>query len=216
MKLYNLMLRCVNIPYSATDHTANFSTERDGDTLFIFFQDSADADDWQINLDFPAKAYKRMGQTVWRAHRGFLEAWKRTEPLLAEVIMDKSVKKMILTGYSHGAAIALLCHEYVWFNRPELRSSLEGYGFGCPKVLWGKKNTDIDQRWERFTVIRNIDDIVTHLPPSFLGYRHVGKMLVIGKEGKYSSLDAHRSENILTELRAYCESMDNTAALGNN
>ena len=111
MKLYNLMLRCVNIPYSLTESTANFSTERDGGTLYIFFQDSDGADDWQINLDFPAKAYKRMGRTVWQAHRGFLDAWKRTEPLLAETVMDKSVRKMIITGYSHGAAIALLCHE---------------------------------------------------------------------------------------------------------
>ena len=53
------------------------------------------------------------------------------------------------------------------------------------------------------TVVRNIDDIVTHLPPKILGFTHVGKMLEIGKRGKYSSVDAHRPENIMRELLEY-------------
>jgi hypothetical protein len=56
-------------------------------------------------------------------------------------------------------------------------------------------------RWERFTVIRNIDDIVTHLPPRALGYTHVGHVLEIGEKGTYSRVDAHRPENILAELK---------------
>ncbi len=215
MRLYTLMSRCISIPYSPTDNTANFSTERRNDTLYIFFQDSEGADDWSVNLDFPAKAYRRMGNTAWFAHRGFLGAWKRTEPLLAETVMDKSVRRAVITGYSHGAAIALLCHEYVWFNRPDLRESLEGYGFGCPKVIWSFKGCKCEERWQSFTVIRNIDDIVTHLPPSFLGYRHVGKLITIGEKGKYSSLDAHKAKNILTELHTYYTSVDNTKAAGN-
>ena len=57
------------------------------------------------------------------------------------------------------------------------------------------------QRWERFTVIRNVDDIVTHVPPAIWGYSHVGSMIKIGEKGKYSPVDAHRPENIMAELR---------------
>ena len=96
----------------------------------------------------------------------------------------------------------MLCHEYVWFRRPDLRETLEGYGFGCPRVFWGLRTWELMRRWERFRVIRNVDDIVTHLPPVWLGYSHVGSLLEIGERGKYTAIDAHRPQNILAELKA--------------
>ena len=120
--------------------------------------------------------------------------------MLAKDIADEAFQKIVITGFSHGAAIALLCHEYVWYHRPKLRQAIEGYGFGCPRVFWGLKNKRLKQRWENFVVIRNIDDLVTHLPPAFLGYTHVGELLKIGKKGKYTPIEAHFPENILKEL----------------
>jgi hypothetical protein len=69
-------------------------------------------------------------------------------------------------------------------------------------VLWGKRTEDILSRWKRFTVVRNVDDLITHLPPRVLGYFHVGSLLEIGEKGKYSRIDAHRRESILAELRS--------------
>ncbi len=201
--LYKLFRQCLDAVYVNTSGAASYAVRRCGDVLYIFFEASNGPADWKRNLDFPAKAYKRMGITAWFAHKGFLEAWHELEPILSAKISGKSVRKIILTGYSHGAAIALLCHEYVWFTRPDIRASLEGYGFGCPRVIWGALSPDIRRRWNNFTVIRNIDDAVTHLPPALLGYTHVGTMLEVGTHGKYSSIDAHRPENILAELEAY-------------
>lgn len=201
--LYELLWECISIPYSQVGVSASYAVRKDGNTLYIFFESSNGKEDWKANLNFPAKPYKRMGRTVWFAHSGFLETWKEVEPFLGDVITDKSIKEIIIVGYSHGAALAMLCHEYVWYNRPELRASLHGYGFGAPRVFWGIKTLKLAERWKNYTVIRNIDDIVTHLPPTALGYSHVGKLLEIGKSGKYSPTDAHRSANILAELRAY-------------
>lgn len=204
MGLYELMLACVKMKYEQVgEGVSNFATRRVGETLYVFFEGSDGEADWGVNLDFPASAYKRGGRTVWYAHRGFLEAWKATAPYLSDDIMEKSIKKVVVAGYSHGAAIALLCHEFVWYNRPDLRDVTEGYGFACPRVYWGAKNSPITRRWARFTVIRNAGDIVTHLPPAILGYSHVGKMLEMGARGRYSPMDAHRAENILRELRTY-------------
>lgn len=201
--LSELFSECLNAVYVHTKSDISYCVRRRGGTLCIFFEASNGVADWHRNLDFPAKAYKRMGKTVWFAHRGFLDAWHELEGLLSERIADTSVKKIIITGYSHGAAIALLCHEYVWFTRPDLRASLEGYGFGCPRVIWGTPGIEVRRRWDNFTVIRNIDDAVTHVPPALFGYTHVGKMLEIGVRGKYSAIDAHRPENIAAELEAY-------------
>ena len=203
MKLYKLFSECLSIPYLKVGVSANYAIKKEKEALYIFFEGSDGESDWKSNLDFPAKPYKRMGKTAWFAHRGFLEVWKEIEPMIAKEIKDLNIKRIITTGYSHGAAIAVLCHEYIWFNRHDLRENIEGYGFGCPRVLWGIKSEDIKRRWERFTVIRNIDDAVTHLPPSLLGYFHVGKLLEIGKKGKYTPIEAHYEQNILKELRLY-------------
>ena len=201
--LYELLWECLNIDYETVGTSANYATRTNSDTLYIFFEASNGKNDWKINLDFPAKPYKRMGRATWFAHSGFLGTWKEIEPCLTDAILDKSKRYIVITGYSHGAALAVLCHEYVWFNRPELRDNILGYGFGAPRVFWGIRTSELLRRWERFTVIKNVDDAVTHLPPAVLGYSHVGKMLTIGKKGKYSDVDAHRAENILAELRAY-------------
>lgn len=202
MSLLNLFEQCLTIPYSQVGISANYAIKRDDEILYIFFQDSKGSHDWKVNFDFPAKAYKRMGKTMWYAHRGFLKEWKTIEPMLACDIANKDIKKIIITGYSHGAAIAMLCHEYVWYNRPDLRDVIEGYGFGCPRVYWGFKTKNIRSRWEKFTVIRNINDLFTHLPPWIFGFSHVGKIIKIGRKHRYSMLEAHYAKNLLKELEA--------------
>ena len=124
-------------------------------------------------------------------------------PHLEPLINDLNVKEITVVGYSHGAALAVFCHEYVWYHRPDLRKTLVGYGFGCPRVVWGDLSSEVSDRWAGFTVIRNQEDLVTHLPPVAFGYRHVGNLLEIGEKRKYSAIDAHRPENIRRELRAY-------------
>lgn len=199
MTLSALFSACLSVSYMEIGNTVNYAIKRDGNILYIFFEDSDGKTDWKRNLDFPVKAYKRKDEKPWYAHRGFLRAWKEAEPALAPDILDEKIKKIVVAGYSHGGAIALLCHEYIWFHRPDLRQSLQGYGFGCPRVIWKADKT----RWRNFLVIRNIDDLITHLPPAFLGFRHVGKMLKIGKRGNYGPIEAHYAKNILRELLLY-------------
>ena len=203
MDMFNLFLRCLTVKYKSVGCCANYAFERENNVLYIFFEGSEGIVDWIKNLNFPAKPYKKMKGNIWYAHRGFVKAWKELEPLLKKVIEDKSIKKIIITGYSHGAAIAVLCHEYIWYNRKDLQETLQSYGFGCPRVLWGNVTQDIKNRWKRFVVVRNINDIVTHLPPSFLGFFHVGKMLEIGQKKKYNCFQAHNQINILKELKIY-------------
>ena len=195
--------RCLNIRYTHIENAGDYALDYKCGTLYIYFEHSNGGEDWRNNFDFPAKPYRRMGTSIWLAHRGFLRVWKSMEEHLAEHIKDPVFKNIITVGYSHGGALATLCHEYIWYNRKDLRESISGYGFGAPRVIWGATSGLYQKRWERFTVVRNIDDAVTHLPPAALGYFHVGKMLEVGERAKYTAIDAHRSENILRELCAY-------------
>ncbi|MBE6620616.1 MAG: lipase family protein [Ruminococcaceae bacterium] len=198
--LARLFKRCLTADYVQVGRSANYAAVRQDDVLYLYFQDSNGAQDWRSNLDFPARPYREMDGIRWYAHRGFVRVWQEIEPYIAPYVADPTLHCVVTVGYSHGGALAVLCHEYLWFHRPDLRRSIEGYAFGCPRVLWGARSGELLARWERFFVVRNIDDVVTHLPPRALGYFHVGHLLEIGEKGKYSPIDAHRAENILAEL----------------
>lgn len=158
------------------EQDGDYAIHRDGDTLYLFFQWSNGTSDWKNNFDFPAVPYKDMG-VKWRCHRGFLRVWKSIEPYIKESVLDKTVAKVVIIGYSHGAAIATLAHEYVWYNRPDLRDSMEGYGIGCPKCYWGfSVKKSLRERWANFHPIRNENDIVTYVPPMPFGFVHVNKV----------------------------------------
>lgn len=207
MNLLKLYKSCLNAKYKTVENQGDYAIKRADNTLYLFFEWSDGKEDWRNNFDFPAKPYKDMGKT-WYCHRGFLKVWKSIEPYLKDAIMDKTVKRVYIVGYSHGGAIATLCHEYVWYNRPDLRDNLIGYGFGCPRVYFGWTiDKELKQRWEHFHPVRNLNDIVTFVPPVLFGFRHVNKVLKIGEKGvfalrknKLACVDAHRPENYTKSL----------------
>ena len=198
-RLNTLFSECLSRHYRETNVGASWDFERKGEELRIYFEPSNGTRDWLNNLTFHATPYREM-QPPWQCHAGFLKCWKSVKPQIAELISDPSLHRVLIVGYSHGAALALLCHEFVYFHRSDLRNRLLGLGFGCPRVIYGCVPIAIAQRWERFFVIRNIDDIVTHLPPRALGYCHVGNLVTVGKIGSYNTVDAHRPESYLREL----------------
>ena len=162
------------------EETASYMVEREGDTLRLYFEKSNGKTDWRNNLRFlaiPKKPYKDM-TAVWFAHRGFLKVWKIIEPHLAEQIADPTVKRIEIAGYSHGAAIALLCFEYCNYHRPDI--PVEGVGFGAPRVVWGIVPKQVKERMAGFLVVRNGKDLVTHLPPRVFGYRQMGRLKKVG------------------------------------
>lgn len=195
--LLSLFLEILNHTYTKVENDGSFAIDIEGTHLTIYFQQSDGLTDWEHNLDFPAVPYRDMPEK-WRCHRGFLKVWKSIEPYLIDIINDNKIESATVCGYSHGAALAFLCHEYIWFNRPDLRSRLNGYGYGGPRVLWGQSIPR--ERWKNFIRVCNTGDIVTRLPPKLLGYRHAGKPLYIGERGKYNKVTAHMPESYITEL----------------
>ena len=200
--LKEMFLRCLDAEYFTVDNSGSFAVERRGDRLYVYFEKSDGAEDWENNLDFFAGESRRECAREcesWYAHEGFLRVWRSILPYIEGALLDLDVREITTVGYSHGAAIALLCHEYVWYNRPDIRERVSGLGFGCPRVIWGRAPRE-RERWRSFYRIKNFDDIVTHLPPRAFGFHHVGKEINIGGVGRYSRVDAHRAENYIKEL----------------
>lgn len=199
LTLKELFRKILRAKYMHLDNDASYCCKREGDTLYIYFEWSNSKTDWLNNFDFPAKPYRDM-TNKWYAHRGFLKVWKTIEPYLQAEICDLTVNKIVIGGYSHGAAIAVLCHEYCKFNRPDISESIEGYGFGCPRVVWGFMKKAVKQRFEGFTVIRNGCDLVTHAPPAIFGFRHIGNLLKIGRNKGYKPIESHYASLYSKEL----------------
>ena len=201
MGLARLFDEVLNAEYiHLEEETASFAYKVVEDELMIFFQWSNGATDWKNNFDFPAKPYRDM-KDKWYAHRGFLRVWKVIEPHLKPYIMSRAYKYITVAGYSHGAALALLCHEYCTFNRPD--AYVSGCGFGCPRVVWGLPNKRVQKRFIGFQVIRCGCDLVTHLPPAIFGFRHVGYLRKIGQGEGYGPIESHRQESYIEALEDY-------------
>ena len=198
-ELGRLFKECMTRRYRNTEIGVSWDAERRGDALHVYFEPSNGTLDWLHNLTFHAAPYTDM-DPPWQCHAGFLKCWKSVRLYLEDQILDSSVGRVLTVGYSHGAALALLCHEYIYYNRPDLRGSMVGVGFGCPRVLYGCVPDEIARRWEHFYVVRNGNDIVTHLPPRVLGYCHVGSLITVGKDCRESAVDAHRPESYRRSL----------------
>ena len=206
--LLDLFLECLSREYREVENAASYSYSRkplengEGETLSIFFQHSHGLTDWMNNLDFSARPYKDMDPS-WKCHAGFLRVWNSVKEYLKPHMLDPNIKSAVVVGYSHGAALAILCHEYLWYHRPELREHLFGVGFGAPRVLYGCVPPEIACRWENFYVVRNENDLVTHLPPRFTGYCHVGNLITLGEKDseKSGTVDSHRPESYLESLK---------------
>lgn len=200
--MVELFKRCLNAKYTETPESGDYAIQVEGDTLFLLFQKSRGRADWINNFRFGAIPYKHMAEE-WRAHRGFVRVWKamrdEVEQKVAEILNTAQLKKITAVGYSHGGALAVLATEdmaYLYGDRYEVT----GYGFGGPRVLWGRVPDSVKKRLECFTLIRNTPDIVTHVPPALFGYKHAGKKVKVGKLGKYGPFSAHKHQSYITEL----------------
>jgi triacylglycerol lipase len=207
-RLNYLFRRCLNADYIHSGDAADYAVKRNGNSLYLFFQWSQGKRDWKNNFDFPARSYSNGGK-CWFVHRGFLKVWKSVrneiENKVLSELADYPVKEIICVGYSHGAALAGLATEDMKFMFGD-SVAVYGYGFGCPRFVWGIIPREVKMRFSGFTPIRNIPDIVTHLPPAVLGYSHGAELIKIGSPGKYTPVEAHYAESYLAET----EKLDRT------
>ena len=210
--LLKLFTACLDADYVTVEDSGSFAMYRSGGTLYVFFEKSNGAVDWYNNLDFTAisrargdmgekRAQHSLTEDDFLCHGGFLRVWRAILPYIEGALLDLSFENIVTVGYSHGAALALLCHEHVWYHRRDLRERVQGFGFGCPRVIYGHVPME-KERWGNFYLIRNLDDLVTHLPPRAFGFREVGRLFEIGRRGQYSRIDAHREENYILSLNS--------------
>jgi len=190
----DLFSRCLNATYTHTTKNGDYAVEVERDTLYLLFEWSRGRLDWFHNLLFPAKPYKNMSK-LWFCHMGFLRVWRAMrdeveKKVLRELKLHPRVRNIVCIGYSHGGAISLFATEDMEYLYGDAYY-VKGYGFGAPRVVWGLLPRAVKNRLQSFKVVRNVPDLVTHVPPVLLGFRHVGEVICIGEKKKYTPIKAH-------------------------
>jgi len=149
--------------------------------------------DWVSNFMFWKVPYRDM-PVKWRAHAGFLEAWKSIKDEIVEKLQE--CKQIKVYGYSRGAAIAVLAHEWFAFNGYDVETRV----FGCPRAIACKKDSVVLERFRTLYVYNNKGDIVTMLPPKLFGYIDVGNIVRLGTGFRFPCAKWHLIPQYIKEL----------------
>ena len=158
------------------------------DVLTIVFRGSDSKKDWKADMTFEKTIipYGNKKSNI-RVHSGFIGTYKskNVRDKIHEFVTD-NIQKIVLTGHSYGEALAILCGVDLQYNFPQ--KDFEVVVFGCPRVGNRAFKKSYDLRIFKTLRIENPGDIVTKVPFSFLGYRHVGIKLKLKRTKKFWSV----------------------------
>lgn len=168
-----------------------------GGCLYITFRGTTTVQDWKTNAAFQRKTipYGNTESKI-RVHTGFLEAYK--SPTVRNTIlgmMSDDIYQVKISGHSQGAALAILCGVDLEYNFPA--KDYQVIVFGSPRIGNLAFQNSYNKRIFKTLRFENGNDIVTKLPFSCMGYRHVGIGIHIGKPrilGNFSYKD-HNLQN---------------------
>jgi triacylglycerol lipase len=138
-----------------------------------------DWNDVKADLDLS----RAMSETAGWVHRGFKHEVDELWPRLEQALVNNT-RKLWFCGHSLGAAMAAICAgrcrlSYIRSNPRAL------FTFGSPRV--GNRRYVNYVEIEAYRWVNN-NDIVTRVPPGWLGYRHKGQEVYLNAYGKIRRL----------------------------
>ena len=156
------------------------------DIATVVFRGSDSKKDWQTDSKFwkTTVPYGNYSSKI-RVHSGFINAYKspNIRIKIQKCLNSFDIQKVHLTGHSYGAALAILCAVDLEYNFP--KKDYEVVVFGCPRVGNNAFRKSYNLRVFKTLRVENSGDVVTKIPFAFLGYRHVGAKLHIGKNTRF-------------------------------
>lgn len=127
-----------------------------------------------------------------RVHQGFAEGLASVWAPVTEALRSgDATKPLMVTGHSLGGALAVLAAYAL--RQQQAPFNVQGvYTYGQPRVGDGAFAEDYDRllRLRHWRMV-NHRDAVPRLPPREMGFRHTGRVLYLGPDGK-PSIDPSR------------------------
>lgn len=145
------------------------------DTALVVFRGSSEGADWFTNIQFATTS-----RPYGKIHRGFFKAYRDVEVQILDRLGQLGKPRVIATGHSLGGALAT-----VFAAEAATLPIVWVHTYGQPRV--GKGNSypsHIAQRYgSTFVRFVNNNDTVPRLPPAFVSYRHVGRLIHFNASG---------------------------------
>lgn len=164
--------------------------ERDGAQAYIFSSAhdtvvacrGTEPNDWN-DIRADANAVAAVIEAVGRVHSGFNQEVDDLWPLLEQGLVQIT-KPLWFAGHSLGGAMATICAGRCKLSK-SIRSPEGLYTFGSPRV--GDRRYCHFVKLEHYRWVNN-NDIVTRVPPPWMGYRHSGHEVYLNTFGKIRRL----------------------------
>ncbi|WP_157474244.1 lipase family protein [Leucothrix mucor] len=136
--------------------------------------------DLRADLD----AATAVAETIGRVHRGFKREVDDIWPVLEGSLLSND-KTLWFTGHSLGGAMATICAGRCMLSHIKSNPA-QIYTFGSPRV--GNKRYINFVKVDHIRWVNN-NDIVTRVPPAWLGYRHTGQEHYLNANGRLKQLN---------------------------
>jgi len=164
--------------------------DHDGSQAYRFRNDhdcviacrGTEPNEWNdIRADVSASAV--VAETVGKVHRGFKREVDDLWPMLETALLGNQ-QPLWFCGHSLGGAMATICAGRCFLSH--INSNPSGlYSYGSPRV--GNKRYINYVKLEHFRFVNN-NDIVTRVPPAWMGYRHCGTEIYLDRQGRIGQL----------------------------
>lgn len=177
--------------------------ERDGAQAYLFAGETdsvlacrgTEPNEWN-DIRADANATSALAETVGKVHSGFKQEVDDLWPELEQALIDNQ-NALWFTGHSLGGAMATICAGRCFLSHiSSMPSGL--FSYGSPRVG--------DKRYINYCDINHIrwvnnNDIVTRVPPAWLGFRHGGREMYLDANGHIR--DVHGWGRFKDRLRGF-------------
>ena len=158
--------------------------------------------EWE-DIKADVNALAAVAETVGKVHRGFKAEVDRVWPYIEEAL-EENKKPLWFCGHSLGGAMANICAKRCMLSYIESEPE-ELYTYGSPRIGCKRYVSHVDLKHYRWV---NNNDIVTRVPPVFMGYRHNGEEKYIDRNGRLVKLSgwhrvSDRIQGLLSGLRRF-------------
>lgn len=159
--------------------------ERDGSQAYMFANGNdcivacrgTEPKEWN-DIKADANALMALAETVGHVHRGFKNEVDDLWPGLEQSLIENK-KVLWFCGHSLGGAMATICASRCYLSHiPSNPEQL--FTFGSPRVGNGKYVNHVNLNHIRWV---NNNDLVTRVPPAWVGYRHTGQEMYFNAYG---------------------------------
>lgn len=161
--------------------------DRDGAQAYVFETATdrviacrgTEPNEWN-DIKADANALRDAAETVGRVHRGFKREVDDLWPMLKKELIDDGLA-LWFTGHSLGGAMATICAGRCLLDEIPV-APIETYTYGSPRV--GSKRYVAHAKIEHYRWVNN-NDVVTRVPPTWLGYTHTGTRMYLDSHGDH-------------------------------